>query len=187
VGSRRFSSSNQFCTRTRRGNSPAGAGAALDHQEPLAVGRHVVELPCVVRCRVRDTTATVLECRSSERDLLSRVALNTGSPTGHRRACPGPTTASRSRAPRPAHLCLGMFRIVRSGVLTSRRNGEAAADTACLGSCGSSSNRLAELSGTGATAGPGVLVRTTQNIWNNGADPGRLIDADGNVVSKTGG
>ena len=41
-------------------------------------------------------------------------------------------------------------------------------------------------SGPGATAGPGVLVWTTQNIWNNSGDPGRLVDQDGNVVAETG-
>jgi hypothetical protein len=27
---------------------------------------------------------------------------------------------------------------------------------------------------------------TDQNIWNNSGDPGRLLDADGNVVAEAG-
>ena len=43
------------------------------------------------------------------------------------------------------------------------------------------------VSGAAATSGPGILVWTTQNIWNNSGDPGRLVDQDGNVVAETGG
>jgi len=39
-------------------------------------------------------------------------------------------------------------------------------------------------SGTSAQTGPGLLLWTSQNIWNNGGDPGQLIDPDGNVVAE---
>jgi len=39
-------------------------------------------------------------------------------------------------------------------------------------------------SGANATAGPGVLVWTTENMWNNDGDPGALYDAGGQLVSR---
>jgi hypothetical protein len=41
-------------------------------------------------------------------------------------------------------------------------------------------------SGPMAQQGAGFLRWTDQNIWNNSGDPGRLLDADGNVVAETG-
>jgi hypothetical protein len=41
-------------------------------------------------------------------------------------------------------------------------------------------------SGPNAQAGSGLLRWTTENIWNNSGDPGRLLDADGIVVAETG-
>jgi hypothetical protein len=40
-------------------------------------------------------------------------------------------------------------------------------------------------SGPAAQQGAGFLRWTDQNIWNNSGDPGRLLDADGNVVTDT--
>ena len=41
------------------------------------------------------------------------------------------------------------------------------------------------ISGPTAKAGAGFLLWTNDNIWNNSGDPGRLIDADGEVVTET--
>lgn len=41
-------------------------------------------------------------------------------------------------------------------------------------------------SGPTARQGTGFLRWTTQNIWSNSGDPGKLIDADGHVVAETG-
>ena len=41
-------------------------------------------------------------------------------------------------------------------------------------------------SGPSAKTGAGFLQWTTQNIWSNSGDPGRLIDRDGQVVVDTG-
>lgn len=38
--------------------------------------------------------------------------------------------------------------------------------------------------GPNATAGSGVLVWTTENIWNNDGDPGALYDSSGKLVSR---
>jgi len=40
------------------------------------------------------------------------------------------------------------------------------------------------VTGPNATAGPGVFVWTTKNIWNNDGDPGALYDSSGKLVSR---
>jgi len=42
------------------------------------------------------------------------------------------------------------------------------------------------ISGPTAKAGAGLLVWTTDNIWSNSGDPGRLLNADGEVVAESG-
>jgi hypothetical protein len=41
-------------------------------------------------------------------------------------------------------------------------------------------------SGPTAKAGTGLLLWTNDNIWNNSGDPGRLLNADGEMVAESG-